>query len=91
MSKTFINKGRWVGSLNLLMVSALMLASNNWAAPSPLEDEAFLLFLADTFEEEDGLIDPLSMTDKDQEITVKIESEVTQTIEKAQQEDKNVN
>ena len=74
------------------MVSAMMLASNNWAAPSPIEDEAFLLFLADTLEEETGLIDPLSMTDKDQALTIKIETQTTQT-NKADttQEDKNVN
>ena len=74
------------------MVSAMMLASNNWAAPSPIEDEAFLLFLADTLEEENGLIDPLSMTDKDQKLTIKIETQTTQAKEaQTTQEDKNDN
>ncbi len=47
------------------MVSAVMLAASVVAAPSPIDDEAFLLFLADTLEtEQEGeqqVVDPLSM------------------------------
>jgi len=70
------------------MVSALLLAANNWATPSPIDDEDFLLFLADTVEEGSGLIDPLSMTDKDHFLNVKIGSETQMT--KTEQEDENV-
>ncbi len=74
------------------MVSAFLLASHNWAAPSPIEDEAFLIFLADTLEEESGLVDPLSMTDKEQALTIKLETETTHINEATTtQEDKNVN
>ncbi len=31
------------------------------AAPSPIDDEDFLLFLADSLEDEEGTLDPLSM------------------------------
>ena len=68
-----------------------MLTANNWAAPSPIEDEAFLLFLADTIEEDNGLVDPLSMTDKDKALTVKVETLTTQIKPlHIEQEDKNV-
>ena len=74
------------------MVSAFLLTSQNWAAPSPIEDEAFLMFLADTLEEESGLVDPLTMTDKEKALTIKLETETTDVIENtATQEDKNVN
>lgn len=35
------------------------------AAPSPIDDEEFLLFLADSIEQDGEWIDPLSMIDED--------------------------
>lgn len=35
------------------------------AAPSPVDDEEFLLFLADSIEQDGEWIDPLSMIDED--------------------------
>ncbi len=90
MIKGLTNRARWKRGQNLFMVSALLLAANNWATPSPVEDEDFLLFLADTVEEGSGLIDPLSMTDKDQFFSVKIMTETQTQMTKTEQEDENV-
>jgi len=47
------------------MVSSVCLITSGQiaAAPSPIDDEDFLLFLADSLEEEAGLVDPLTMID----------------------------
>lgn len=37
------------------------------AAPSPLDDEEFLIFLADSIEKDGELIDPLSMIEESNE------------------------
>ncbi|MEY8246826.1 MAG: hypothetical protein RPR98_07335 [Bermanella sp.] len=39
----------------------LISAGQLTAAPSPLADEDFLLFLADSLQEEEGIVDPLTM------------------------------
>lgn len=44
------------------MASALSIGVAASAAPSPLSDEDFLLFLAETTEEGDDSLDPLNMT-----------------------------
>lgn len=43
-----------------------MLTSSSWlvAAPSPIDDEAFLLFLAESVEEDGELVDPLTMIEQ---------------------------
>jgi hypothetical protein len=41
----------------------MMITLTSQAAPSAIDDEAFLLFLADTLEEDGELIDPLSVTE----------------------------
>ncbi|MGK0250003.1 MAG: hypothetical protein ACI910_002767 [Oleispira sp.] len=49
------------------MVSTMMITLTSQAAPSAIDDEAFLLFLADTLEEDGELIDPLSVTEPELE------------------------
>jgi hypothetical protein len=41
----------------------MMFTLTSQAEPSAIDDEAFLLFLADTIEEDGELIDPLSITE----------------------------
>lgn len=50
------------------MVSTMMITLTSQAAPSAIDDEAFLLFLADTLEEDGELIDPLSVTEPELEL-----------------------
>jgi hypothetical protein len=45
----------------------MMITLTSQAAPSAIDDEAFLLFLADTLEEDGELIDPLSVTEPELE------------------------
>jgi hypothetical protein len=59
-----------------------MITLTSQAAPSAIDDEAFLLFLADTLEEDGELIDPLSVTEPELEL----ELEYT-LITKEQEED----
>jgi hypothetical protein len=66
------------------MVSSMMITLTCQAAPSAIDDEAFLLFLADTLEEDGELIDPLSVTEPE----LALESELEYTlITKKQEED----
>jgi hypothetical protein len=46
----------------------MMITLTSQAAPSAIDDEAFLLFLADTLEEDGELIDPLSVTEPELEL-----------------------
>ena len=48
-----------------LSVMGLMLTGQLAAAPSPIDDEDFLLFLADSIEQDGELVDPLSMIEQD--------------------------
>jgi negative regulator of sigma E activity len=58
----------------------MMITLTSQAEPSAIDDEAFLLFLADTLEEDGELIDPLSITE--------LETETKDTlITKEQEED----
>ncbi|MFT5593993.1 MAG: hypothetical protein ACI8SR_002380 [Oceanicoccus sp.] len=50
--------------MRLSLVSVL-LSGSLMAAPSPIDDEEFLLFLADSIEQDGEWIDPLSMIDED--------------------------
>lgn len=43
------------------MVSGLTIGIAAQAAPSPLSDESFLLFLAESIDAEEGTLDPLNM------------------------------
>lgn len=70
----------------------MMMTIPGQAAPSAIEDEAFLLFLAETLEDDEGkLIDPLSMsapqpiTSSDEQTTEKTNNDVSkQPIQQAQ-------
>jgi len=44
----------------------MMISLTSQAIPSAIDDEAFLLFLADIIEDDGELIDPLSMSNIDQ-------------------------
>lgn len=57
-----VNKISWKLKLS---VTGLLLTSQLVAAPSPVDDEDFLLFLADSFEQDGELVDPLSMIEQD--------------------------
>ena len=50
-----------------LSLASLVLASVSLADPSPISDESFLLFLADSVEENGELIDPLSIIEQIEE------------------------
>lgn len=52
---------------NRLSLVSLLLAGSLLAAPSPLDDEEFLIFLADSIEKDGELIDPLSMIEESNE------------------------
>jgi len=65
------------------IVTSLMVT----AAPSPLDDEEFLLFLADSLENEDETVDALSMIEDAPENT--LENTKNQNEINPQQEDKN--
>lgn len=71
----------------------MMMPLVSQAAPSAIEDEAFLLFLADTIESDGELIDPLTMNSRDDSLLTKPIDEqkkqkLTQsTTDKAQEED----
>ncbi len=71
------------------MVSGLCLITSGQiaAAPSPIDDEDFLLFLADSLEEEAGTVDPLTMIEGVIDNTTKSDSQNQNELE--QQEDKN--
>jgi len=43
----------------------MLMASSLLAAPSPIDDEEFLLFLAENIEKDGEWIDPLSMIQED--------------------------
>lgn len=53
-----------------LSLASLLFASSLWASPSKIDDEAFLLFLADSIEKDGQLIDPLSMIQQDENHSV---------------------
>ena len=61
-----------------LSLASLLLASVSLADPSPISDEGFLLFLADSVEENGELIDPLSMIEQIEE--QRIENEASSSI-----------
>lgn len=48
-----------------LSLASVLFASSLWAAPSQIDDEAFLMFLADSIEEDGQLIDPLTMSEQE--------------------------
>lgn len=50
----------------MFVVSSMMISLTSQATPSAIDDEAFLLFLADIIEDDGELIDPLSMNNIDQ-------------------------
>lgn len=54
----------WRSRLSLVSV---LIAGSLIAAPSPIDDEAFLLFLADSVERDGEWIDPLSMVEEQNE------------------------
>jgi len=49
------------------VLSFLTLIISTWlvAAPSPIEDEAFLMFLAESVEEDGEWVDPLTMIEQE--------------------------
>ena len=71
------------------MVSSVCLITSGQiaAAPSPIDDEDFLLFLADSLEEEAGMVDPLTMIEGVEDVTTQTDTENPNELE--QQEDKN--
>ncbi len=75
------------------MVSSMCLITGGQivAAPSPIEDEDFLLFLADTLDEEGITVDPLSMNEslKDYINSDKKTEQKNDQPTNQQQEDKN--
>jgi len=72
------------------MVSSVCLITSGQiaAAPSPIDDEDFLLFLADSLEEEEGMVDPLTMVEGVIDNTTQSDSQ-NQNELPDQQEDKN--
>jgi hypothetical protein len=62
----------------------MMITLTSQAAPSAIDDEAFLLFLADTLEEDGELIDPLSVIEPELELEPELEHML---ITKEQEED----
>jgi|GEM_PF-3241343 len=70
------------------MVSSVCLITSGQiaAAPSPIDDEDFLLFLADSLEEESGTVDPLTMIEAARENTALSDSNKQNELE--QEEDK---
>ncbi len=74
------------------MVSSVCLITSGQiaAAPSPIDDEDFLLFLADSLEEDGATVDPLTMIEGVIENTVQSDSQnKSQNQNEQQQEDKN--
>jgi len=71
------------------MVSSVCLITSGQiaAAPSPIDDEDFLLFLADSLEEESGTVDPLTMIEATRENAAQSDTHNQNELE--QQEDKN--
>jgi hypothetical protein len=65
------------------VVSSMMISLTSQAIPSAIDDEAFLLFLADIIEDDGELIDPLSMNNIDQPSLVQPgeENEQAQTLQ----------
>ena len=72
------------------MVSSVCLITSGQiaAAPSPIDDEDFLLFLADSLEEEAGTVDPLTMIEGVIDVTTQTDT-ANQNELPEQQEDKN--
>ncbi len=58
------------------------------AEPSPVDDEDFLLFLADSIEDQTGTVDPLSMVQMKETDTTQIEQADNSQNVTTQQEDK---
>ena len=71
------------------MVSSVCLITSGQiaAAPSPIDDEDFLLFLADSLEEDEGMVDPLTMIEVVVDVTTQTDTANQNELE--QQEDKN--
>ncbi len=75
------------------MVSSMCVITSGQivAAPSPIEDEDFLLFLADSLDEEGITVDPLTMSEslKDNTNSDKKTEQQSSQHTNQQQEDKN--
>ncbi len=75
------------------MVSSMCVITSGQivAAPSPIEDEDFLLFLADSLDEEGITVDPLTMSEslKDNANSDKQTDQQSSQHTNQQQEDKN--